>query len=163
MRMECRAARMVFIGVTAVAASGLYAQTYPYKPIRMVTGSVGGAGDFAARLMAPGLMENLKQPLITENRSSGVIPGQIVSQAAPDGYTLLVYSSTLWIGPLMQAAPYDALRDFAPITLATRAPNLLLLYPGVPANSVNELIALAKAKPGTLNYASGGTGSSAHL
>jgi tripartite-type tricarboxylate transporter receptor subunit TctC len=105
----------------------------------------------------------LGQPVITENRSSGVIPGQIVSQAAPDGYTLLVYSSTLWIGPLMQQAPYDAVKDFAPITLATRAPNLLLVYPGVAANSVKELIALAKAKPGALNYASGGTGSSAHL
>src|SRR4029077_4965169 len=80
-----------------------------------------------------------------------------------DGYTLLLDSNSLWLTPLLQKMPYDVMKDFTPVTLASISPNVLVIYPGVPANSVKELIALAKAKPGTLNYGSTGVGSSQHL
>src|SRR4029079_13643819 len=101
--------------------------------------------------------------LIVDNRGGGVIPGEVVSRAAPDGYTLLVMAGSLWIGQLMRKTPYDAQRDFVPITLADRAPNVLVVHPSLPVKSVQELVALARAKPGLLNYSSAGTASSSHL
>src|SRR5690348_3589983 len=102
-----------------------FGQMYPIKPIRIVTTESGGASDVAARLIAPGLVMGLGQQVIVDNRASGVIPGQIVSKAAPDGYTLLLYGSGFWIGPLMQArTPYDTVRDFSPITLLVSSPNI---------------------------------------
>ena len=139
------------------------AQTYPDKPIRVVTGGIGGGADFTLRLIAPGISGLLGQQVIVDNRPSGVIPGQIVSQAAPDGYTLLLYGNTFWIGPYMQETPYDVLKDFLPISLTNTAPLVLVVHPALPARSVGELIALAKAKPGTLNFASVGEGGSGHL
>jgi tripartite-type tricarboxylate transporter receptor subunit TctC len=101
--------------------------------------------------------------VIVDNRGAGIIPGDVVAKSAPDGYTLLAYGQPLWLSALMQGAPYDPVRDFAPITLATRAPNVLVVHPSLPVKSVKELIALAKAKPGELNYASPAIGGSAHL
>src|SRR5436305_921862 len=97
------------------------AQSYPAKPIRIVTGGAGGGSDFASRLFAAGLAGPLGQQVIVDNRG-GVVPGEIVSQAAPDGYTLLCYPGSLWIGPLMQKTPYDPLKDFAPISMLVRSP-----------------------------------------
>ena len=140
------------------------AQNYPNKPVRIVTAGVGGGSDFAARLIAQGISPGLGQQVIVENRPSGVIPGETVAKAVPDGYTLLVSSSVLWLEPLLQGhAPYDAVRDFSPVTLAAKSPNILVVHPSLPVRSVKELIALAKAKPGQLNYAAGATGSSDHL
>ena len=139
------------------------AQEFPNKPIRIVTSGAGGGGDFAARLIAQGLLSRMGQQVVVDNRPSGVIPGQIVSQASPDGYTLLFAGSTLWIGPLMRAAPYDPVRDFAPVTMGISTPNILVVPPSLPVKTVKEFIAMAKEKPGGLNYGSVGTGASSHL
>ncbi len=160
--------KSALINLTVVAASigamqAAQAQSYPNHPIRIVTGGVGGGADFAARLIAQGLTASLGQQVVVDNRPNGVIPGEIVSKAAPDGYTLLVAGSSLWLGPLLRQAPYDTVRDFLPITLATASPTILVVHPALPAHSLKELIALAKARPGQLNYASAATGSSTHL
>jgi len=150
----------------AIAWSGVsaaIAQDYPNKPLRIVTSEAGGGNDMQARLIAQGLTQALGQQVVVENRPSGIMPGDIVSKASPNGYTLLFYNNTLWIGPLIQKTPYDAVRDFAPITAISKAPNVLVVSPALPAKSVAELIALAKAKPGELNYGSAGTGASNHL
>jgi tripartite-type tricarboxylate transporter receptor subunit TctC len=143
--------------------SAAVAQDFPNRPVRIVTSEAGGGNDIQARMIARGLSGALGQQVIVENRPSGVIPGEIVSRASPNGYTLLLYNNTLWTGPLMQKTPYDPVRDFAPVTTATIAPNVLVVNPASPANSVAELIALAKSKPGGLNYASSGTGATNHL
>jgi tripartite-type tricarboxylate transporter receptor subunit TctC len=104
----------------------------------------------------------LGQQVIVENRGGGVIPGEVVSKAAPDGYTLLLYGATIWTGPLLQKTPYEP-ASFAPITLVARAPNLLVVTPALPVKSVKELIALAKARPGELNYSSSAIGTTSHL
>jgi tripartite-type tricarboxylate transporter receptor subunit TctC len=130
-------------------------QGYPSKPVRIVTSEAAGGADFVARLTAPALSANLGQPVIIENRPGGVIPGSIVSKATPDGYTLLVYGGAFYLGPIFQSnVPYDVFKDFAPITLLTSAPSVLVVHPQLPAHSVKELIALARARPGTLNFAS---------
>jgi len=156
-------AALLSVGLTAWGASVASGQNYPNKPIRMVTGEVGGGPDYVARLIARGISGPLGQQVIVDNRPTGIIPADIVSKAPPDGYTLLVTSNVLWITPLLQNTPYDPLKDFLPITLATISPNILVVHPSVAAQSVKELIALAKAKPGTLNYASSSTGTASHL
>ena len=146
------------------SAAGMpYAQDYPTKPIRIVTSGLGGSNDIAARLIAQGFTVSMGQQVVVENRGSGVIPGQTVSQAPPDGYTLLVAGGSFTIGPLLQKTPYDVVRDFSPISLVAMQPNVLVVHPSMPAKSAKDLIALAKARPGELNYGSLGTGSSPHL
>ena len=142
---------------------GAGAQDFPNRPVRIVTSEAGGGNDIQARMIARGLTGALGQQVIVENRPSGVIPGEIVSRAFPNGYTLLLYNNTLWTGPLIQKTPYDMARDFAPVTTATISPNVLVVNPASPANSVAELVELAKSKPGGLNYASSGTGATNHL
>jgi tripartite-type tricarboxylate transporter receptor subunit TctC len=154
---------MVAVGLMVAGAERAHGQDYPNRPIRLVTSGIGGGNDFVARLIAQGIAGPLGQPVTIDNRPSGVIPGETVAKAPPDGYTLLVLGSTLWIGPLLQKAPYDPIRDFAPITLTTRSPNILVVHPSLPVKSVKDLIALAKAKPGALNYASSGAGTANHL
>jgi len=152
---------LLFMSLIAIAASP--DQPYPYKPVRIVTSSAGGGNDFATRVIAQGISASLGQQVVVDNRSSD-IPGEIVKNAAADGYTLLVAGSSHWLLPfLMSKSPLDPVKDYAPITLAVTSPNVIVTHPSVPANSVQELVALAKAKPGVLNYASGSTGSSNHL
>ena len=109
--------------------------------------------------MTPALSSGLGQQVIVDNRggAGGVIAADIVAKASPDGYTLLYYSNGIWTLPLLQKVPYDFVRDFTPVTLAASSPNILVVHPSLPVNSVAELIALAKAKPGTLNYDVGRT------
>ena len=161
---------IVFLMTAAAASSSVtWAQTssvgsaYPTKPVRVVTSGVGGGNDVIARLLAQGLSTGWGQQVIVENRGSGVLPGEVVSQANPDGYTLLAGSGGLWQLPILQKAPTDVLTDFAPVSLLARAPTVLVVHPAVAANSVKELIALAKAKPGVLNFSTGATGSTSHL
>jgi tripartite-type tricarboxylate transporter receptor subunit TctC len=98
-----------------------------------------------------------------DNRSNGVLAGDLVSKAAPDGYTLFVAAGDFWFGPLIQETPYDPVKDFLPITMLSQQVNVVVVHPSLPVKSVKDLIALAKARPGALNYGSGATGSSSHL
>jgi tripartite-type tricarboxylate transporter receptor subunit TctC len=158
----------IAVSLTIAGAHPTCAQTaatgaYPNKPIRITTTESGGGSDIIARQIAQGISGPLGQPVIVENRGGGAtISGEIVAKASPDGYTLMVAAGTLWIGTLLRKTSYDPIRDFAPITLAVSTPNILVTHPSV-ANSVKELIALAKSKPGQLNYGSGATGASSHL
>ena len=147
----------------ALAASTALCQNYPTKPVRLVTGGAGGGNDVASRLLAPDFSVSLNQPVIIDNRSNSVVPGQILSMAPPDGYTLLLYNNGLWTLPLLQDVPYDMARDFLPISAVASSPNIMVVNPSVAAKTVRELIALAKAKPGELNYASSGNGATNHL
>ena len=160
----CKKWRSTFALIVMSVGSSV-AQDYPSKPIRMVTADVGSLNDLAARLIAQGLTETVGQQVIVENRggASGAIAAQAVAKAAPDGYTLLLYSGALWVGPLLQDLPWDALRDFTPVTLAVTSPNVLVVHPSVPAKTVKELVALAKKRPGELNYGSSSIGASTHL
>ncbi len=145
-----------------VAAGALHAQNFPNRLIRVVTTEVGGASDLATRIMAQALSVNLGQSAIVENR--GIIGVEIVSQATADGHVLLHYTSPLWIIPLFRAnTPWDPLRDFVPIALTVNSPNLLAVHPSLPVKTVPQLVALAKARPSALNYASSSSGSGNHL
>jgi len=158
-------AALLALGVIAgaMAASG---QDYPRKPIRLVTAEPGGGNDFAARLIVQGIGSSLGQPMIVDNRggAGGIIAADIAAKAQPDGYTLLLYANNIWIIPLLRSnTPFDVIRDFAPITWAAKSPNIMVVHPALPVKSVEDLIAHARARPGELNYGSGGTGSSTHL
>ena len=154
---------MLSVFVTVIGAGAACGQDYPNRPIRIITSGAGGGNDFVSRILAQALAVNLGQQVVVDNRGSGVAPGLAVHQSAPDGYTLLVVSNNLWTAPLLQKVPYDPVRDFAPITLPTRAPYILVVHPSLPIKSIKELIALAKARPGELNYSSTSTGSASHI
>jgi tripartite-type tricarboxylate transporter receptor subunit TctC len=153
-------APMFILLLGATAASG---QEFPLKPVRIITGGTGGGGDFTSRLLAQELGSLWGQQVVVDNRPSGVIPGETVARSAPDGYTILVALNLLWLGHLLQDEPYDPVRDFAPVTQAATSPNILLVHPSVPAKSIKELIALARARPGELSYGTGANGSASHL
>lgn len=154
------AACMLGVGATA-------AQTYPDRPIRFIVPfAPGGTNDIIARLSGARLAENLRQSVVVDNRAgaNAVIGTEIAARALPDGYTLLVVNINFAINPAMMGKlPYDALRDFAPITLLATSPTVLVAHPTLPAASVQELIAYAKANPGMLNYSTSGSGSSTHV
>ena len=138
-----------------------WAQTYPSKPLRIITAEAGGGSDFATRLLAGPLAAALGQQVLVDNR--GLLAAEVAARAPADGYTLLLSGATLWLQVyLREKVPYQ-MSDFAPVSLATRAPNILVTHPQVPAKSVQALIALAKARPGELNYATSGNGNSVHL
>ncbi len=148
----------------AVAANMAASQSYPNRVIKMVTSEPGGGSDFAARLIAQALPAGLGQQVVVDNRSGGLSAAEVVSKAAPDGYTVLVYGSTLWIQPFLRDnTAWDPIKDFAPITLAVSSPSILVVHPSLPVKSVKELITLAKAHPNQLNYGSGAAGSAASL
>ena len=162
MRLRCLVLWLVSCP-TLLGTAAVSAQEYPTKPIRIVTGGIGGAADFAARLIAQGLSGSFSHPAVVENRG-GIIPMESVAKAPPDGHTLLLHGSTIWLAPLLQArVPYDPQKDFSPISLTSTSPNILVVHPSLPVKNVRQLIALAKAKPGMLNYASAGLGGSSHL
>jgi tripartite-type tricarboxylate transporter receptor subunit TctC len=146
------------------AASGA---AYPVRPVRMLVGfSPGGGTDLAVRIIGRKLSEMWGQQIVIDNRpgAGGLLAFDMVAKAIPDGYTLLAASPSFAIQPnLALKLPYDPERDFIPVTEATAAPYLLVVYPGIEAKSLKELITLAKANPGKFNYASGGIGSAQHL
>ncbi len=156
---------MVSVCLMAATANRAFGQSYPNKSIRIVTSEPGGGADLVARIAAQGLTVVLAQQVIVDNRGgSAVIPAEIVAKAPPDGYTLSVSGNTTWLLPFLQEnVPYDPLKDFSLISLTTSSPAVLAVHPSVAASSVKELIALAKARPGELNYASGTLGSTTHL
>ena len=155
--------RPFVIALVLTAASTAQAQSFPAKPIRIITSGVGGAGDVASRLVAQGIASALGQQVIVDNRASGPIPVEVTLKSPADGYTLMLYGSTVWLGPYLRANAPDPLRDFAPISLAATAPNILVVHPSLPVKNVKEFVALAKARPGALNYGTTGIGSSPHL
>ena len=140
---------------------------YPAKPIRMLVGfSAGGGSDFAARIAGQKLTELLGQNVIIDNRTgaNGAIAAEMAARAAPDGYTLFMLAVAHLVGNAFpNKLPYDALRDYEPVSQVTQQPYLAVVTPSLPARSVQELIDLARAKPGQLNYASTGIGGSNHL
>ncbi len=141
-----------------------YAQGFPNRTIRIVTTEPGSTSDFLARLLAQGITPGLGRQVIVENRGGGLMASDTVLRAAADGTSLVLNGSSMWLAPLMREdVGYDAVRDFAPITLAANAPSLLVVHPSLPVRSVAELIALTKVKPGELNYGSGSTGAPSHL
>ena len=155
-------------GACAALAPLAAAQHYPNRPVRLIApSSAGGPVDVIARIVAQGLADQFGQQVVVDNRAgaAGLIGAEIVARSAPDGYTLLFgFSGPLAIVPnLNDATPYDPLKDFTPVTQAASAPYVLLVHPGVAAKSVKELVALAKAQPGKLSYASGGTGTGIHM
>ncbi len=158
---------MAWLALIGINAECVFAQNYPTRPIRLVVASSpGGASDILARMLAQKLSEELAQQVVVDNRggASGVIGTDIVAKAAPDGYTLLIIQPTLTINPSMiSKLPYDAVRDFAPVSLVVDAAQIMAVNPSVPAKNMKELIALAKAKPGEIMFGSPGVGTSPHL
>jgi tripartite-type tricarboxylate transporter receptor subunit TctC len=152
----------------ALAANGADAQSsYPMKPVRVVVpSSAGGGTDIIARIVAPKLAQALGQQVVIDNRPGAgtMIGGELVAKAPPDGYTLLMCVSTLATNPVIyRKVPYNAITDFAPVTLVLTASNILVVHPSLPPRTVKELIAFARGRPGQLNYASAGLGTNPHL
>jgi tripartite-type tricarboxylate transporter receptor subunit TctC len=158
------------VGTLCVAAAGAaqaQAPKYPVKPVRMLVGfAPGGATDIVARLLAPGLGESLGQQVVVENRpgASSQIAGELVARSAPDGHTLLMTTQTLMTSQMIERKTYpDLVKDFAPVSLSGTSPLILVVHPSVPAKSVKDLVALARKRPGEMNYASGGLGTTPHM
>lgn len=153
----------------AIVIQPIQAQTgkYPDRPIRLIAPfPPGGTVDVVARLVAPLAASSIGQQIVIENRvgASGIIGTGFVAQSKPDGYTLLINTTPLVTNTLMfNKVPYDALTDFAPISLLASTPSFVSVHPSVPAKTVKELIALAKSRPGTLNYGGSGTGTNPHI
>ena len=160
-------ARALAAVAAILCAAGAHAQEYPSKPVRLISGfQPGGGSDIVARLVSDKMSERWGRPFVVDNRSGagGTIAMAIAAKAPADGYTLLVISgSQITNAAFITKVPFDILKVYAPITQASSGPYLIAAHPSVPVQNVKELIALAKAKPGTLNYASSGTGSFAHL
>ena len=148
-------------------AGSALAQTYPTKPIRMIVPfAPGGGTDVIARLLATQMSQSIGRQVLVDNRAgaNAIIGTEIVARAPADGYTLLFVSSPHSINPgLYPKLPYDTLKDFAPVSQAASSPYVLVVHASLPVKSVRDLIALAKARPGQIDYGSGGSGSSAHL
>jgi tripartite-type tricarboxylate transporter receptor subunit TctC len=160
--------RIVILAIAAAFTTLASAQPYPAKPIRLVAPSTpGDAPDVIARLVADKLSAALGQQVVVENRpgAGGVVGSDLVAKATADGYTLIMGNAGSHgiNAAVYSKLPYDIQRDFAPVSLVAVAPNVMVINPSVPANSVSEFIAFAKANPGKLSYASGGNGSSAHM
>ena len=155
------------ITVTALCVVQAYAQNYPVKPIRMIIGfPPGGSLDVVARLIAPKLGENLGQQVIVDNRSgaSSNIASELVMNSPPDGYTLMSVTIPYVVNPsLFSRVPYDARTDFVPVSLLCSSASLVVVHPSVPARSVRELLALARSRPGALNYSAAGAGTNPHI
>ena len=157
----------VVLGATFIASAQTISPGYPSKPIRMVVPfAPGGGTDVIARHLAARMSESFKRQIVVDNRAgaNGIIGTENVANAAPDGYVLLFISSPHMINPsLHPKLPYDTLRDFAPVSMVATSPYLLVTHNSLPARNIKQLIALAKARPRQIDYASGGNGSSAQL
>jgi len=157
------------VGMTSVAFDNAHGQqAYPTKPVRIVvTNQPGGTSDFFARVIGRTITEMTQQPVLVDNRpgASGIIAAEVVAQAAPDGYTLFLGGATaLTVNTsLFPKLSYDPMKDFAPISMIALFPSLIVTHPSLPVRNVKDLIALAKARPGELSYASTGAGQTSHL
>jgi len=149
--------RCAAIAVTALAGAAS-AQTFPERPVRIVAPGTGGSADFVARLIAQGLGPRLGQQVIVDNRPNGVAPVEIVVRAQPDGYTILLYGSTVWLMPLLNShLSYDPIRDLAPLTLAVSSPNIVVVPLNLPVKSIPDLPTVAASGlPGYVSLAMSG-------
>lgn len=158
---------MAMACVLVFAAPAAYAQSYPAKPIRwVVPSSAGGGNDQLARLFGAKITANWGQQVLVDLRpgAAGIVGSEIVAKAPPDGYTILIVATGYGLNPSLYASlPYDTLNDFARVTLLAFSPNVLVVHPSLPVKSLKQLIALAKSRPGDLNYASSGAGTGGHL
>jgi len=158
---------MMTLPIAMLVSGAAFGQAYPERPIRLIVSyPPGGGTDVTARTIVPKLSEGLGRQVVIDNRpgAGSTIGTDLVAKATPDGYTLLMSDTTFGIVPgLYGKLPYDALRDFQPITQITGVPVGLVIHPGLPAHSVKDLVALAKAKPGGLNFGSGGVGTPVHM
>lgn len=149
------------------AAAAEHVPDYPSRPIRVIVPfAPGGGADLNARIIGPRLTEKFGQPVVTDNRpaAAGVVGNDLAAKAAPDGHTLLIATSTLASAPaIYKKLPYDALRDFAPISLTFSSPLVVVVHPSVPAKTMKELIDYARANPGKINYGSSGSGGPPHI
>jgi tripartite-type tricarboxylate transporter receptor subunit TctC len=156
------AATTILLGMMVLAPGAASGQSFPTRHIRIVTSQAGGLNDLTARVIAQALSGALGKQVIVDNR--GVIAIDIVAKASPDGYTILCFANNFWLLPFLQdKVTFDPISDFSPLTLAVTAPNVLAVHSSVPASSVKELIAIAKTRPGALNYGAGATGGTPHL
>jgi len=160
-------ASCALLAALALIPAAVWSQGYPAKPIRIVVPfAPGGGADILMRVIAPRLGDALGQQIVVDNRAGAgsTIGSELVVKAAPDGYTLLMVATSFTTNPsLYSKLPYDSARDFTPVSLLASAPVILIVHPSVPVRSVKKFVALAKSKPGLLNFASGGPGSSTHL
>src|SRR5688572_1163596 len=159
---------LLFAGLLLTLAGNGFAQTYPSRSVRVIVPyPAGGGADFVARVYSRALSESLGQQFVVDNRggANGNVGSEAAAKSTPDGYTLLVTASTnLTINPgLYRKMPFDVQRQLAPISILATQPTILVVHPTLPVANVKELIALAKARPGQLNFGSAGAGSSAHL
>ncbi len=157
---------LVSICAAMALASNALAQAYPTKTVRLIDGfSPGGSTDIVGRLIAQKLADSFGQPVVVENRpgASGIVATELVAKSAPDGHVALIVPLTFTVNPSLYKLPYDPVKDLAPVTLVASAPLTLVVHPSVPAKSVPEFIAYAKANPGKLHFGSGGVGSTPHL
>ena len=160
------AARSILFAALAMGAALATAQPYPNKPIRFLVGFVaGGTNDIVARALAQKLTENLGQSVVVENRGGAntAIATEAGARAAPDGYTILLNAPGHATNPALMKLPFDPIRDFAFISLVAEAQNIVVIHPSFPPRNVKELIALSKLRPGAINFASSGTGTTVHL
>lgn len=151
------------LAATLAVSTGAFAQNYPSKAVRIVTTAAGGSNDVIARMLGGAINGPLGQPVIVDNRPAGVIPNETVAKAPADGHTMLLAGSGMWIGTLFEKMSYEPLRDFTPIILISEEPNMLVVPASLPVKSVEELIALARSRPGSLNYVATSIGGSLHL
>ena len=155
------------VALLLAASAVAHAQGYPSRPVRLIVPtSPGGGTDISARLLAPKLSVYLGQQIVVDNRpgASTMIGVELVARAAPDGYTLLMGISSLAIAPYIQTkVPYDAVKDFAPVSQVVVLSNLMVSHPSLPARAVKELVAFARTRPGQINFAAGSVGSNPHL
>jgi tripartite-type tricarboxylate transporter receptor subunit TctC len=157
---------LLAVGVLAALTAGVEAQDYPTKPVRLIIPfPPGGSNDVVGRIIATGLGERLGKQVIVDNRggAGGVIGTEVVANSPPDGYTILVISLAHAFNPGLYKLKYDPIKSFVPVAMLGAGPNVLCVNPSVPANTLKELIALAKQKPGQLTYASAGSGSFQHM
>jgi tripartite-type tricarboxylate transporter receptor subunit TctC len=158
---------LVAIGAVLAAMAGAHAQTYPVKPVRMVIPwPAGGSNDVIGRIVAQKLSAMWGQQVVPDNRpgAAGVVGSEVVAKAPADGYTIMVHSGThVSNASLYSKLPYDTLKDFTPVMLLAAQPTLLVVHPSLPVKSVQDLVRLARAKPGQINYCSSGNGSAPHL
>src|SRR4051812_26120618 len=160
---ERRAVMGVLCAVLTLVCHGVaHAQDYPAQPIRLIGSTPGGGSDLVMRLIAPALKNALGQPIVIDNRAT-ILIGDIGAKSPPDGYTVIFIGNSFIVGPMLRETQWDPVRDFLPVTLADAGPSVLIVHPSVPVTSVRELIALAKARPRQLNFASGAPASTSHL